>query len=65
MKIKISVPKEFEDEYKKTKFKETFERVLADIDWSMKNDKILLVGNYEYETLKMLGEAFSNSKEEK
>lgn len=63
MKIEISIPKEFEDEYKKTKFKETFERVMADIYWSTAIDKPSVAGNYEYETLKMLSEAFTNSKE--
>lgn len=63
MKIEINIPKEFEDEYRRTKFLETFDRATADIYWNMSTDEPSVAGNYEYETLNMLSEAIFNSKE--
>ena len=33
MRIQMEVPKEFEEDYRKDRFKDFFERVLADIDF--------------------------------
>ena len=56
MRIEIDIPKEFEEHFKQDKFKDSFERIMADL----KN--CLCAGNYEYETIKMLEEALENSK---
>jgi hypothetical protein len=52
--VSIKIPKNFIGEWKKDRFKETFERVKADFDfWA---------GNYERETIDMLIEAFKNAE---
>ena len=56
MKIEIEIPKEFEEHFKQDKFKDSLERIMADL----KNS--LCTGRYEYETIEMLGKAFENSK---
>ena len=56
MRIEIEIPKEFEEHFKQDKFKDSLERIMADL----KNS--LCAGNYEYETIEMLEEAFENSK---
>ena len=56
MRIEIEIPKEFEEHFKQDKFKDSLERIMADL----KNS--LCTGRYEYETIEMLGKAFENSK---
>ena len=56
MRIEIEIPKEFEEHFKQDKFKDSLERIMADL----KNS--LCAGNYEYETIKMLETALENSK---
>ena len=56
MRIEIEIPKEFEEHFKQDKFKDSLERIMADL----KN--CLCAGNYEYETIKMLEKAFEDSK---
>ena len=56
MKIEIEIPKEFEEHFKQDKFKDSLERIMADL----KNS--LCAGNYEYETIEMLEKALENSK---
>ena len=56
MKIEIEIPKEFEEHFNQDKFKDSFERIIADL----KNS--LCTGRYEYETIEMLEKAFENSK---
>lgn len=58
MKILIDIPKEFERDYDQDKFKEFFERVIAD----MTSDDWLLCGLYEKEIAEMFIKAFENSK---
>ena len=58
MQIIIDIPKEFERDFTKDKFKDFFERAIADLD-----NNSILCGRYEKETLKMLENAFINSKE--
>lgn len=53
MKITIEIPEEFEIDYKTDKFKDFFQRVLADMDY--------VCGNYERETAEMLIKAFESS----
>jgi hypothetical protein len=57
MRIEIEIPKEFECDYNKDKFKNFFNRVLTDIIFFDG-----LCGNYEKETAEMLQKAFAESK---
>ena len=56
MRIEIDIPKEFEEHFKQDKFKDSFERIMADLQNS------LCAGRYEYETIEMLVKALENSK---
>ena len=58
MKLVIEIPKEFEEDFKKDKFKECFGRVQVDLKY-FKGET--LCGNYEKETLDMLENAFQNA----
>ena len=62
MRIEIEIPKEFEEHFKQDKFKDSLERIMADIKHSLENGDCLCAGNYEYETIKMLEKAFEDSK---
>ena len=62
MRIEIEIPKEFEEHFKQDKFKDSFERIMADIKHSLENGDCLCAGNYEYETIEMLKKAFEDSK---
>ena len=63
MKIEIIIPKEFEENFKQDKFKNSFERIMVDIWHSLENGNCLCAGNYEYETIEMLEKAFEDSRE--
>ena len=62
MRIEIEIPKEFEEHFKQDKFKESLERIMADIKQSLENGDCLCADRYEYETIEMLEKAFENSK---
>ena len=62
MRIEIDIPKAFEEHFKQDKFKDSFERTMADIKHSLENGDCLCAGRYEYETIEMLEEALENSK---
>ena len=62
MKIELEIPREFEEHFKQDKFKDSLERIMADIWHSLEIGNCLCAGNYEYETIKMLEEALENSK---
>lgn len=63
MKVTIEIPKEFEAEFVKNKFSETFNRIISDIDYHfLSTDDTFLSGNYEMETIEMLKKAFENTK---
>ena len=62
MKIEINIPKEFEEHFKQDKFKDSFERIMADIKQSLENGDCLCACRYEYETFEMLEKAFEGSK---
>ena len=62
MRIEIEIPKEFEKHFNQDKFKDSFERIMADIEHSLENGDCLCAGRYEYETIEMLEKAFENSK---
>ena len=63
MRIEIDIPKEFENHFNQDKFKDSLERIMADIKHSLENGDCLCAGRYEYETIEMLGKAFENSKQ--
>ena len=56
MEIVIKIPKEFEDELKKDRFKDSLARVASDIE----SFGFQLAGRYEQETITMLRKAFRN-----
>ena len=62
MRIEIEIPKEFEKHFNEDKFKDSFERIMADIKHSLQNGDCLCAGRYEHETMEMLENAFENSK---
>ena len=62
MRIEIEIPKEFEKHFNQDKFKDSLERIMADIKHSLENRDCLCAGRYEYETIEMLEKAFENSK---
>ena len=62
MRIEIDIPKEFEEHFNQDKFKDSFERIMADIFHSLEIGNCLCAGNYEYETIEMLEKALENSK---
>ena len=62
MRIEIDIPKEFEEHFKQDKFKDSLERIMADIKHSLENGDCLCAGRYEYETIEMLVKAFEDSK---
>ena len=61
MRIEIEIPKEFEEHFKQDKFKDSLERIMADIKYSLENGDYLCC-KYEYETIDMLEKAFEDSK---
>ena len=62
MRIEIEIPKEFEEHFKQDKFKDSLERIMADIFHSLEIGNCLCAGRYEYETIEMLEKALENSK---
>ena len=62
MRIEIDIPKEFEKHFKQDKFKDSLERIMADIKHSLENGDCLCAGRYEHETIEMLQKAFEDSK---
>ena len=63
MRIEIDIPKEFDEHFNQDKFKDSLERIMADIKYSLENGDCLCAGNYEYETIEMLEKAFENSRQ--
>ena len=62
MKLIIEIPKNFVSHWKKDKFKDSLERILADIAQYRFDHRVTMSGKYEEETLEMLIEAFNNSE---
>ena len=58
MKLIIEIPKEFETDFNKDKFKDCFGRVQVDLK---KFREETLCGNYERETIEMFENAFQNA----
>ena len=63
MRIEIDIPREFEEHFKQDKFKDSFERIMADIKHALESRYYLCAGRYEYETIEMLQKAFENSRQ--
>ena len=63
MRIEIDIPKEFEEHFKQDKFKDSLERIMADIWHSLEIGNCLCAGRYEYETIEMLEKALENSRQ--
>ena len=62
MRIEIEIPKKFEEHFNQDKFKDSLERIMADIWHYLEIGNCLCAGRYEYETIEMLGKAFENSR---
>lgn len=56
MKIEIEIPKQFDCDYNRDRFKDFFSRVACDIEDGT------ICGNYERETVEMFLKAFEDSK---
>jgi hypothetical protein len=54
MKLVVEIPKEFEQDFQSDRFKEFFERCIADMN--------CVCGNYERETAEMFISAFKNAE---
>lgn len=57
MKIAIEIPKEFERHFDNDKFKDSLQRIKADL-----NDEFIFAGTYERELLDMLIESFTTAE---
>lgn len=57
MKITIDIPKEFEKHFSEDRFKDSLERIKADL-----NDEFVFAGLYERELLEMLTNAFKTAE---
>ena len=62
MRIEIEIPKDFENHFKQDKFKDSLERIMADIWHYLEIGNCLCAGRYEYETIERLEKAFEDSK---
>ena len=54
MRVLIDIPAEFELDYRTDRFRDFFERAVADMD--------VMCGKYERETAEMLSKAFEGSR---
>lgn len=61
MEIKIEIPKEFEEHFNRDRFKDSLERVRADIQWGLKSHSVI-AGRYEMELAEMLEIAMSKAE---
>ena len=57
MKLVIDIPKDFEKHFSEDKFKDSLERIKADL-----NEDFVFAGNYERELLDMLIVAFEEAR---
>lgn len=57
MKLVIDIPKDFEKHFSEDKFKDSLERIKADL-----NEDFVFAGNYERELLDMLVVAFEEAR---
>lgn len=60
MKAMIDIPKEFEEDLRDN-FKEFFNRIIADITYSLNDEESMCCGNYERETAEMFLSAFEKA----
>lgn len=57
MKVMIDIPKDFEEHFDNDRFKDSLERIKADL-----NEDFVFAGNYERELLDMLEVAFEEAR---
>ena len=65
MVLKIKIPKEFEKHFNMDRFKESLERISADIHFELfnkSNSRIMLSGRYEMELAEMLRDSMSKAE---
>ena len=60
MKVMIDIPKEFEEDLKDN-FQEFFNRIVADITYSLNDEEPMCCGNCERETAEMFLSAFEKA----
>lgn len=62
MKLLIEIPKEFEEHFNNDKFKDSLERIRADIKFNLENDITQLSSNYEMELAEMLRDSMNKAE---
>ena len=62
MRLEIEIPEAFEKHFNHDRFKESLERIMADIEYQSDIGVSLMSGNYEFETVEMLEKALNNGK---
>ena len=63
LKVTLTIPEEFIEDYNRDKFADCFDRIIADIDYAIKQKQSMLAGNYEREVIDMLKTAFKGGLE--
>lgn len=63
MKVLIEIPKEFEEHFNKDRFKDSFERILVDIQYGLECSEVKMAGLYELELIRMLQNAITKEGE--
>ena len=63
MKVLIEIPKEFEEHFNKDRFKDSFERILVDIQYGLECSEVRMAGLYELELIRMLQNAITKEGE--
>lgn len=62
MRLEIEIPEAFEKHFNYDRFKDSLERIMADIEYHSDIGVSLMSGTYEYETIEMLENAFKSAK---
>ncbi len=62
MKISFEIPKEFEEHFNMDRFKDSLERVRADILHGLENHSVIIAGLYELELIQMLRNAMTKAE---
>jgi len=62
MRLIIEIPKEFEEHFNMDKFKDSLERIRADIKFNLENEVTQLSGRYEMELAEMLRDAMTKAE---
>ena len=59
MKVLIEIPKEFEERFNNDRFKDSLDRIRADIQYSLEYSEAKMAGLYELELIRMLQNAIT------